>query len=197
MQRIMTAPYRIYLPLALALNFGLAAKDVTGALPPAPKGFKWVALHEIDGAVLQPNGWHFRKDSSAPGTQAYFVTKQKIQGKDGQFQTGYSLNVVKGVKAKTGKTPTEYAGILMEELKGKGKYKDEGRKKINEYFETFYVSLLLEDAEGKTIMAYSVTANDKTDAIYIAFFEAPFDKWDSEKALGLKIISNQAFEEKY
>lgn len=193
----MTAPYRIYLPLALALNFGSAAKDVTGALPPAPGGFKWVALYEIDGAILQPNGWHFRKDSSAPGTHAYFITKQKIRGKDGQFQTGYSLNVVKGVKAKTGKTPTEYAGILMEELKGKGKYKDEGRKKINEYFENFYVSLLLEDSAGKTIMAYSVTANNKTDAIYIAFFEAPFENWDAEKAAGLRILSNQAFEEKY
>ena len=195
----MAASYRIFLSFALALAFnpGSAAKDVTGALPPAPKDFKWVALKEIDGAILQPKGWHFRKETPEPNTHAYFVTKQKIESKDGQFQTGYSLNVVKGVKSKTGKAPTEYAAILIEELKGKGKYKDEDRKKINTSFETFYLSLLVEDSEGKTIMAYSVTANDSTDTIYIAFFEAPFEKWNTEKKVGLTILANQAFEEKY
>ena len=101
------------------------------------------------------------------------------------------------MKSKTGKAPTEYAAILIEELKGKGKYKDEDRKKINTSFETFYLSLLVEDSEGKTIMAYSVTANDSTDTIYSAFFEAPFEKWNAEKKVGLTILANQAFEEKY
>lgn len=173
------------------------AKDVTGQLPASPQGFQWVALREIDGAVLQPKGWHFRRESPEPGTQAYFITKQPIHGKDGRFETGYSLNVVKGVKAKTGKTPAEYAAIFIEELKSKGKFKDEARRKINSFFEVFSLSLLLEDSEGKTILAYSVTANNATDTIYIAFFEAPLDKWPAEKKQGITILSNQAFEEKF
>jgi len=38
----------------------VAAPGVALDLPPAPKGFSWIKLPEIKGALLTPTGWHFR-----------------------------------------------------------------------------------------------------------------------------------------
>src|SRR5262245_51406676 len=46
-------------------------------LPAAPEGFSWRKLKEINGAVLMPNGWHFKQQGGRP-TLAYFVSRENI-----------------------------------------------------------------------------------------------------------------------
>jgi hypothetical protein len=52
-------------------------------LPTAPEGFSWQKLKEIKGAVLMPNGWHFKQEGGSP-TLAYFVSRENID-KEGRY----------------------------------------------------------------------------------------------------------------
>jgi hypothetical protein len=61
-------------------------------LLPAPAGFAWRPLAEINAAVLVPDGWFFRRDVNKSAI-AYFVSRENIDAK-GFFETGLSLNVL-------------------------------------------------------------------------------------------------------
>src|SRR5215471_19269896 len=76
-------------------------------LPPAPSGFSWQRLDTIKCAVLKPDGWFFKQTRKGQ-TDGFFITKEDID-KAGVFQTGLTLNCIRDVPKKTGKTPSEYA----------------------------------------------------------------------------------------
>ncbi len=75
-------------------------------LPAAPTGFTWQEIPELKAAFLKPSGWFFKREEEK-GTLAYFITKEDID-KNGQFQTGLSVNVVsaqKGLCGRAGQGP--------------------------------------------------------------------------------------------
>src|SRR6266850_7673678 len=95
--------------LLLAFAFGLRAEN---SLPPPPSGFSWQQFPPIKSALLKPDGWYF-KQSKKGQTDAFFITKEDID-KAGAFKTGLTLNCIRDVLKKSGKSPSVYAASLAD-----------------------------------------------------------------------------------
>ena len=57
-------------------------------LPTPPGGYTWEACPEIKGALLRPDGWHFRKQIDGDKS-AYLISKTTYS--EGEFTTGLKM----------------------------------------------------------------------------------------------------------
>jgi hypothetical protein len=171
---------------ALALLFFLFAAAFSSAqdLPPAPKGFSWIRLPEIKGALLSPNGWHFMKEEKQ-GTIAYFITEQNIK-KEGRFQTGLSLNVIPPRKSSPAK---EYAAAYI------GKVAKENE--LLQIWDTQAGALAgygcrvrtKDKSRGPLILHTLMLANTRTNRLYLFVFESPEKEWTAAWKLGEQMMT--------
>ena len=164
----------------------------------APKGFEWVEAKEIRAALLMPIGWNFKHAAGDTGTQAYFLTLEKIKGKNGRFFTGFSVNVIKNIKYKTDLKPSEYAEQVMQKLKSQHKYRDYKTGKINKYFSYAEIQIVSKDNKGVLIkQVIRFVYNDIRDTLYICIFESPETSWKQYIKYGDVIFNNMVLEKDY
>lgn len=169
--------------LVLLFLFG-AASGAAQELPPAPKGFSWIKLPEIKGALLSPNGWHFLKEEKQ-GTLAYFITEQDIR-KEGRFQTGLSLNVLPPRKSTPAK---EYAaGYISKVAK---------ENELLQIWDTQAGALVgygcrvrtKDKTRGPLILHTLMLANTRTNRLYLFVFESPEKNWTAAWKLGEQMMT--------
>jgi len=154
-----------------------------------PDGFSWADTGPQESDFLKPDDW-FLKIEEVKGIYAVFITKEKIEnGKE--FQTGFSLNVIKNIKKKTNVAPSLYAQAFVEQAT-KDKVITKSPWAVNAGpFKGFGVQV----KDSVKTMHYMLIANDKTNTLFIAFFESPPNEWNEAWKIGQVIFNNMKLDD--
>jgi tetratricopeptide (TPR) repeat protein len=168
--------------------------DVLYSVPPAPQGFVWQQMGRSRAFVLRPEAWHFTAVEQGD-TVAYFITKQPIPAgaKPGsrQFETGLTMNVLRGLTQAQGIAPSAYARAYVEEVARSPDYRIEN--KVHDHGDLYISSFIQFSAEsdiGRLRQAHHLTGNDKTGTLYLIIFESPERFWDDDGPLAEVILAN-------
>lgn len=163
----------------ITLQFTVAATIDNTPLRTPPANFTWKKLPEIKGAILLPDGWHFKSVKGKGTSGAYFFSKEKI-GKSGSYQTGLSLNYQTNITQKTGLKASVYANQYMNAAASKIKLIDPSSTNSGPFHAVkFKQSRPSTNFEKTTFVQHLCIANDKTGTVYLILFEAPQDNWES------------------
>jgi hypothetical protein len=155
-------------------------------LPSPPDGFEWQWCDEVRVGLLRPKQWHFK--SGAKGdTKGYFITKEKIdpvKGNEG-FDTGLTMNVISGIRKKSGNSPSDYAiKFVREAIRDKASVLEILPPKKAGPAKTFGCRI----QKDGTIMHQFLIADDNRDLLYLFFFESPANEWDVAWKTGDQIL---------
>lgn len=153
----------------------------------APAGYEWYLFEAGDSACLRPQGW-FVKTEVQGDTAALFISKEDID-KEGEFKTGFSLNVARRVKAKSGQSPSQYAAAVVDIL----------AKQFSgaEYFELPEqngirgIGLRYRDkSRVPTVVVHNVLlTDDERDVMRLMVLESPEDGWAETWRIGESILN--------
>ena len=176
--------YLQFFPLVLFISASYSLAAVYEDLPVPPKGYTWVQAAEINAALLQPDGWHF-KSTEKDGTLAYFITNQPIQpdAQPGtiQFETGVSINVTRQLPKVKGMKPSAFARQYIKLLMDRAEYVVEStRSPRGGPFIGFGVVLRENGGENPIRVDHLAVGNDETGTLYVIIFESPLKNWDQE-----------------
>lgn len=161
-----------------------AAPQATAAQTPpaAPDGYRWEHCPEIKGALLAPDGWHFKKKIGRD-TMAYFVSKENIDTA-GEFTTGLSLNVVKNVDVVMQAPPSAYAKELIAEAAASSSVREAPWVKSQGPFRSHGVVITTPDlVKGDFVTHMLAIGNDSTGTLYLLTFESPVEDWAQASAI--------------
>jgi len=180
---------KMFLAAALLLITAVPASRTAAAidLPAPPSGFSWQEIPELKAALLRPNGWFFKREEGK-GTLAYFISKEDI-GKNGQFETGLTVNVFRLKKDKA----VDKARVLIDTVAAK--YHGEEWSREAGPFEEFGCSYKATDASGTIVSQSLAIANPKTNTMYLFIFESPESEWDSAWKIGHQIMESLALDD--
>lgn len=160
----------------------VAAPRVRGVHDPLPipqPGYKWFRCEEMNTSFLLPASWHFRKEDHGK-TIAYFISKEKIEGRD-EFRTGVTINFIrKYPEHHPGKSPIDFASSLIDGYKKRGKeiksWTAPAGKTIS--FGT-QVLMDVQSTDPYRVHTFAVV-NRETGTFYSFIFEAPESSWETE-----------------
>jgi hypothetical protein len=162
------------------------------ALPQAPPGFRWERATEIEAALLVPDGWFFRADSS-PTRQSYFVSREDTHA--GNFKVGLSVNVNRGVK---GQDAVAYAKkVVAEYSKGQGKTVRRTWDIDSSLLSGAGCDVDVVAGHDALVMELVVLGNSTTNVVYYVTFEAPASEWDAAWQVGQAIMSHLRFNDEF
>jgi hypothetical protein len=180
----------------LLLTLPAAAQKYNTQTGTAPAGFTWQALPDIKAAMPLPEGWYYKAEGQK-GATTYYLTREEI-GESGEFQTGASLNVVRKVKAKTGRQAPDYAELLMMRTGfGKGQQQLEKTSSADGPFYKRTVRYRESPPEAETRIVYHMAlANAKTDTLYLLTFESAEKDWAEAWKLGERMIKDWVLDSK-
>jgi hypothetical protein len=174
---------------ALIILFAMLSLQTMSAIdvPPPPPGFTWQEIPELKAALLKPNGWFFKREEQK-GTLAYFITKENID-KDGQFQTGLTVNVFHLKKDPA----VERAKYMIDQL-ATAKHGEKWAQDVGPFRE-FGCLTKDTDASGTTVMHTLTVANPRTNTLYLFIFESPESDWDVAWKTGKQIMDRLALDD--
>jgi len=155
-------------------------------LPPAPPGFTWQEIPRLKAAFLRPNGWFFKREERKD-TLAYFITKENIE-KNGQFQTGLTINVFRLEKDSAVERGKSLIDQLAADKHGEKWARDAGP------FKEFGCLAKDTDASGTTEIYTLAIANPRTNTLYLFIFESPESSWDAAWKIGKQIMDTLAMD---
>jgi len=176
--------------LLLAFAFGLRAED---PLPPAPSGFSWQRLPPIKSALLKPDAWFF-KQSKKGQTDAFFITKEDID-KAGAFKTGMTLNCLRDIEKKSGKSPSVYAASLADAAAEKHQLVERLSSKQGPFHSVRFRYVDTPAGKENITVCQLLIANDKTGTLFLAIFEAPTTNWDEAWKAGETIFKKMLLDD--
>jgi hypothetical protein len=154
-------------------------------LPAPPDGFKWQEVKAIEGAVLVPDGWHFRAET-AKGKLAYFITEEDFTPPE-KYRVGASLNVFLG----NPDAPAQIEQYLGAQAKEHGVELAPG--KFGPFLTLQCRYDLARTSEHEAIrVVYLGIVNPKTHATYLVLFESPVQRWERAWSKGEVIVKNLA-----
>jgi hypothetical protein len=178
--------FRILILLLLCVP--AVAQKFDAAPGPAPAGYIWQALPGKRAAVLLPAGWAYQV-RGAKDSPAYYLTQEPLDEQN-DFETGFSLQIVRKATAKTKRAAPEYAEMLMLRA-GYGPHRQllEKSASVERVFHKRTVRYREAPPAGEARVVYQMTlANAKTDTLYLLSFESPEADWEEAWQLGETII---------
>jgi hypothetical protein len=169
----------------LAIVPMMAAGTSTVELPDAPSGFSWKQIPEIKAAFLFPQGWQFKKEKQG-ATLAYFMTPTKFDKQPG-FDTGLTINVFKRLKDRNAVT---YAQEFIANLASRHELVKQWETSIGHMQGYGCQVKMTADDEGHpaTRVHYLAIASRTTNTLYVLFFEAPEEAWESAWESGRQML---------
>jgi hypothetical protein len=158
------------------------------ALPPAdaPSGFAWYVFEAGDSACLRPLDW-FVKTEVKGDTAALFVSKQDID-KEGKFDTGLTLNVLRGIRRKTGKAPSEYARAYLDELLAKHVQAKRFENAPQDGMPGIGAAYVDSESSPPVVIYTFLLADDEYDILRLFILEAPQEDWAAVWARGQQML---------
>lgn len=152
------------------------------SLPDAPAGYQWEACPEIKGALLRPDGWHFKKHIDG-NQRAYFVSKENLDVVD-EFTTGLTMVALKGYANEKGIVASEFAkNYVLKASKSSHVRKAPWTNRMGPFVSHGVIVTTPDAANGDFVSHHLVIANDDTGTVYIVVFESPVEDWAAMKTL--------------
>ncbi len=172
---------------ALLAAASLAAEE----RPPAPAGYAWQKLDEIQASFLLPDGWHFKAERTDKSL-AYFLSEEDIDVK-GEFETGLTLNVFHAEQAQK-----RAAATVAEISQTPG-------NEVQERWETKAGALngigvrIRQTVKGSDplVMVVLAISNSRTNALYLLIFESPEARWRKAWVKGEKMLELFTLDDEY
>jgi len=166
-------------------------------LPKAPEGYKWERFLEVQSAFLCPTNWH-RIEKASASTHTYALSKEPVKT-NGLFETGLTLQVVKGLQKKTGVVPSLTASKMGEAvLRSKDNKKLDMKDVSSGPFKAFFIRYRNAPPVTKPIVIHQVyISNDKKDTLFIVTFEAPEKSWDEAWKIGEPMVKMFLIDDEY
>ena len=170
----------------LALVCTGCARKAPG-LPEEPKGFSWYTAKNGAGSYLQPEDWYVREDTAGQ-TDLLYITREKITRTKGFF-AGLTVRRERGITARFGVSPTQYAETFIAEVVGNAEVL--GSKVVESGPTPMYVARVAEPRPtvGRVVVHHSVIGVDSRDMVYHISFEAPGIEWNLLDPIARELLS--------
>ncbi len=166
-------------------------------LPKAPEGYRWERFKEVQSAFLCPTNWH-RIDKAGASSHTYALSKDPVKTND-LFETGLTLQVVKGLEKKKGIAPSLTA-LKM----GQAVLKSRDNKQLDMQdvssgpFKAFFIRYRNAPPVANPIVIHQVyISNDKKDTLFVVTFEAPEPSWDEAWKIGEPMVKMFLIDDEY
>ena len=166
-------------------------------LPKEPAGYRWERFTEVQSAFLCPDGWYtFHK--AGTNSHTYVISKESV-ATNGLFETGLTLQAVKGLLTKKGVSPSGFAVQMAQGLLEKHENTTLSTQDISSGpFKAFFLRYRNAPATVKPIVVHKVfIANNKKDTLFIVTFEAPEKQWDEAWRLGEPMVKKFLIDDEY
>ncbi|MEM6793712.1 MAG: hypothetical protein AAF725_06995 [Acidobacteriota bacterium] len=169
---------RLLTALMACLLMAPAALQAQGQdLPAPPDGYSWEKCSDIDGALLRPDSWSFRRVAT-DGSLSYYLTP-KAWEPPAPLGTGFTLSVFFNVPAKFGRPPAEFARGFIENAKRIYGGEELGTSAMGP-LEGQSVTYLGKGNTAETKFFNRIAANDETGTVFLVVFEGPQASWESD-----------------
>lgn len=182
-----------------------------------PKGFAWKECNPVRAKFPMHETWFFKAES-APGTHAFFLTREPIIGEsyresfgnvglitgppETYFKTGLSVNVLARVDQRMRIKPSRMAEKYIEEymetqrllipLSQITRQKDGPLHTLRRQFRMSGIPVVLGVQLTEPITFYmEATGNDQTGTFYVIVFETPSAKWEQDAETAKVMIENR------
>lgn len=170
----------------------LASAALALDLPAPPRGYTWHECPDVKGALLVPDGWHFRR-LEAEGKVAYFVTPEPFEPPQ-PFDVGLTFNVVRDVERKMGKNPTGFAKQYIGTITSSYPNARTWESTLGAF--TGYGAIYHANKETTSYQIYNmVLTNDATGTAYVVTFEAPVADWERQWATIEPVVKRLAIDD--
>lgn len=151
-------------------------------LPTPPGGYTWEACPEINGALLRPDGWHFRKQINGDN-RAYYISKEDIES-EGEFTTGLTMVSLVNYGNAYGVSAVEFAkDYVKNAAKVSHIRKAPWTNRMGPFVAHGVIVTTPDLMKGDFVSHHLVIANEETSTVYIVIFESPVDDWAAMKVL--------------
>ncbi len=181
-----------------ALTFAGGAKSTNDTpLPPSPDGYRWERFTEVQSAFLCPTNWHrFHKPGNSSHT--YVLSKESVED-EGSFETGLTVQVIKGIQMHKGMPPSAFAtGMAQSSLGQKENTMLSSQDLSSGPFKAFGLRYRNAPAVAKPIIIHQVLiANDKTDTLFVVTLESPESSWEETWKLGEVMLKRFLIDDEY
>jgi hypothetical protein len=163
---------------------------------PAPIGFEWRRLAEINGFVLVPQGWFVKRDINqrVSAVIAYFVSQEDIDTA-GSFQTGLSVNVL-APRSQNGDSEA-YAKSAVAAITKDPKFRvlRPAWDTVVGHFHHYGCVVRMPSKDGPLVAEQRFIVNTATETTYNLVFESPEGDWNSASDIGAKIFELLSLDE--
>ncbi len=178
---VLTLPLLALSSMALALD-----------LPAPPRGYSWQECPDVKGALLVPDGWHFRR-LEAEGKVAYFITPEPFEPSR-PFDVGLTFNVVQEVPQKVGKDPSGFARQLIGTITSSYPKARTWETDLGSF--RGYGVIYQTSKEAAEVQLYKmVVTNDETGTAFLVSFEAPVAEWERRWATIEPVVKQLAIDD--
>ncbi|OGH14242.1 MAG: hypothetical protein A2687_05965 [Candidatus Levybacteria bacterium RIFCSPHIGHO2_01_FULL_38_26] len=181
-----------------------------------PDEYSWKELDSIKARFPMPQNWFF-KEAVAPGTKAFFISREPIQGDsftaslagmryktnrpEGFFTTGLSINVFPDFYRRMRRSPAAVAREFMnnspKELTPESRVsfvRDSAITTLRRFFRSD-VPVIMGRKMGPTNYYIEFSANTSTQTLYTMMFETPSDKWENDIEIARMMIENRQLDQ--
>lgn len=164
--------------LIISLALFSLSTSIAAELPDAPSGYEWVRCGDNKMGLLKPKKW-FHRERTKGDTETHAVSVENSR-KNGIFDTGLTLNIMKHVDKKFGAPPSVFAKKFVERACAeKTVLLDVFSKPPMGPFKSYGCRIKSrQDDDIPIVIHYFVLANDQTGTVFIYQFEAPADRWN-------------------
>lgn len=177
--------------VSVSFLFILMLSICAHAKSPSNDDFLWSGSGPGESNFLQPKDWFLKKEHRS-GTYAFFITKEDID-KEGGFETGLTVNVLKGISDKTESSASQYAhGFISIAAK-----KEENKVLLKPWFVEVgpFKGYGVRVRDKVKVLHYFLIANDKNDTLFLTIFEAKPEEWDEAWKYGEVIFNNMQLDD--
>jgi hypothetical protein len=160
---------------------------------PAPVGFEWRHLAEINGFVLVPQGWFIKREINLHAF-AYFVSRENIDAA-GSFQTGLSVNV-QAPPSKDADSEA-YAKSVVAAMTKRAEWQvlRPAWDTLVGRFHHYGFVVRMPSKDGPLVVEQRLIVNTATKTIYNVVSESPESDWKSASDIGAKIFELLSLDE--
>ena len=160
------------------LSYNSFAED---ALPPAPEGYEWIRCGDDKMGLLKPEGW-FHRTVKKGDTETHAVSLEDSK-KDGIFETGLTLNIIKHVDKKKAAI-TSASEFIVNFIKNACRENevliDVFSKSGQGPIQSLGCRIRSQKKDDIAIVIhFFLIGNDNTGTVFLYQFEAPEKTWDN------------------
>jgi hypothetical protein len=160
---------------------------------PAPAGFEWRHLAEVNGFVLVPQGWFVKRDINRSAF-AYFVSQEDIDTV-GSFQTGLSVNLLAPPSQNADSEAYAKSGVAAITRNPKFRVLRPAWDTVVGHFHHYGCIVRMPSKDGPLVAEQRFIVNTATKTTYNLVFESPEGDWNSVSDIGAKIFELLSLDE--